>query len=384
MVPRPELLERIERAFQVTPIVTLLGPRQCGKTTIARMIAQKNGAAMFDLEDQADNTALANPKLALSGKRGLIIIDEIQHRPELFPALRVLVDRPDNAARFLLLGSASPMLVRGVSETLAGRTSFVDMAGFTLEEVGSSQWRQLWLRGGFPRSWLADSDALSFEWKKAFIRTFLERDIPQLGISIPAAALSRFWTMIAHSHGQIWNGSALSRSFGVSEKTVKRYLEILEGTFLLRTLPPWHDNLGKRLVKSPKVYIRDSGILHALLGIDTMDALLSHPIAGASWEGFAVESVRARFPEAQAFFYATHGGAELDLLLIYHDRRYGFEMKLNEAPKLTRSMMVSIEDLKLDGLFVIYPGTRQYPLSERVSAVPISLLEEYSGLKVMN
>ena len=384
MVPRPELLERIERAFQVTPIVTLLGPRQCGKTTIARMIAQKNGAAMFDLEDQADNTALANPKLALSGKRGLIIIDEIQHRPELFPALRVLVDRPDNSARFLLLGSASPMLVRGVSETLAGRTSFVDMAGFTLEEVGSSQWRQLWLRGGFPRSWLADSDALSFEWKKAFIRTFLERDIPQLGISIPAAALSRFWTMIAHSHGQIWNGSALSRSFGVSEKTVKRYLEILEGTFLLRTLPPWHDNLGKRLVKSPKVYIRDSGILHALLGIDTMDALLSHPIAGASWEGFALESVRARFPEAQAFFYATHGGAELDLLLIYHDRRYGFEMKLNEAPKLTRSMMVSIEDLKLDGLFVIYPGTRQYPLSERVSAVPISLLEEYSGLKVMN
>ena len=384
MVPRPELLERIERAFQVTPIVTLLGPRQCGKTTIARMIAQKNGAAMFDLEDQADNTALANPKLALSGKRGLIIIDEIQHRPELFPALRVLVDRPDNSARFLLLGSASPMLVRGVSETLAGRTSFVDMAGFTLEEVGSSEWRQLWLRGGFPRSWLADSDALSFEWKKAFIRTFLERDIPQLGISIPAAALSRFWTMIAHSHGQIWNGSALSRSFGVSEKTVKRYLEILEGTFLLRTLPPWHDNLGKRLVKSPKVYIRDSGILHALLGIDTMDALLSHPIAGASWEGFALESVRARFPEAQAFFYATHGGAELDLLLIDHDRRYGFEMKLNEAPKLTRSMMVSIEDLKLDGLFVIYPGARQYPLSERTSAVPISLLEEYSGLKVMS
>ena len=384
MVPRPELLERIERAFQVTPIVTLLGPRQCGKTTIARVIAQKNGAAIFDLGDQADNAALTNPNLALSGKRGLIIIDEVQHRPELFPALRVLVDRPDNAARFLLLGSASPTLVRGVSETLAGRTSFVDMAGFTLEEVGSSEWRQLWLRGGFPRSWLADSDALSFEWKKAFIRTFLERDIPQLGISIPAAALSRFWTMIAHSHGQIWNGSALSRSFGVSEKTVKRYLEILEGTFLVRTLPPWHDNLGKRLVKSPKVYIRDSGILHALLGIDTMDALLSHLIAGASWEGFAVETVRARFPDSQAFFYATHGGAELDLLLIYHDRRYGFEMELNEAPKLTRSMMVSIEDLKLDGLFVIYPGTRQYPLSERVSAVPISLLEEYSSLEVMN
>jgi len=374
MIPRSNLQARIEQAFHVTPIVTLLGPRQCGKTTVARVIAQQTGAAIFDLEDPADDAALTNPKLALGDKRGLIVLDEVQRRPELLPVLRVLVDRPDNAARFLLLGSASPTLVRGVSETLAGRTSFVDMQGFSLEEVGTDAWRRLWLRGGFPRSWLSDSDAASFDWRRGFIRTFLERDIPQLGISIPAVTLSRFWTMVAHYHGQVWNGSALARSFGVSEKTVRRYLEILEGTFLVRTLLPWHENLGKRLVKSPKIYIRDSGILHALLGIDTMDALLSHPVAGASWEGFAIDAVLARFPRAQAFFYATHGGAELDLLLVYHGRRYGFEMKLNEAPTLTRSMTVSLEDLGLEGLFIIYPGTRQYPLSERIRAVPLQAL----------
>jgi len=383
MIPRPTLQARIEQAFHVTPIVTLLGPRQCGKTTVARAIAQETGAAIFDLEDPADDAALTNPKLALGDKRGLIVLDEVQRRPELLPVLRVLVDRPDNAARFLLLGSASPTLVRGVSETLAGRTSFVDMQGFSLEEVGTDAWRRLWLRGGFPRSWLSDSDAASFDWRRGFIRTFLERDIPQLGISIPAAALSRFWTMVAHYHGQVWNGSALARSFGVSEKTVRRYLEILEGTFLVQTLLPWHENLGKRLVKSPKIYIRDSGILHALLGIDTMDALLSHPVAGASWEGFAIDAVLARFPRAQAFFYATHGGAELDLLLVYHGRRYGFEMKLNEAPTLTRSMMVSLEDLGLEGLFVIYPGTRQYPLSERIRAVPLQALYELPEREVM-
>jgi hypothetical protein len=383
MIPRSNLQARIEQAFHVTPIVTLLGPRQCGKTTVARVIAQQTGAAIFDLEDPADDAALTNPKLALGDKRGLIVLDEVQRRPELLPVLRVLVDRPDNAARFLLLGSASPTLVRGVSETLAGRTSFVDMQGFSLEEVGTDAWRRLWLRGGFPRSWLSDSDAASFDWRRGFIRTFLERDIPQLGISIPAVTLSRFWTMVAHYHGQVWNGSALARSFGVSEKTVRRYLEILEGTFLVRTLLPWHENLGKRLVKSPKIYIRDSGILHALLGIDTMDALLSHPVAGASWEGFAIDAVLARFPRAQAFFYATHGGAELDLLLVYHGRRYGFEMKLNEAPTLTRSMTVSLEDLGLEGLFIIYPGTRQYPLSERIRAVPLQALYELPEREAM-
>lgn len=383
MIPRSNLQARIEQAFHVTPIVTLLGPRQCGKTTVARVIAQQTGAVIFDLEDPADDAALTNPKLALGDKRGLIVLDEVQRRPELLPVLRVLVDRPDNAARFLLLGSASPTLVRGVSETLAGRTSFVDMQGFSLEEVGTDAWRRLWLRGGFPRSWLSDSDAASFDWRRGFIRTFLERDIPQLGISIPAVTLSRFWTMVAHYHGQVWNGSALARSFGVSEKTVRRYLEILEGTFLVRTLLPWHENLGKRLVKSPKIYIRDSGILHALLGIETMDALLSHPVAGASWEGFAIDAVLACFPRAQAFFYATHGGAELDLLLVYHGRRYGFEMKLNEAPTLTRSMTVSLEDLGLEGLFIIYPGTRQYPLSERIRAVPLQALYELPEREAM-
>jgi len=264
--------------------------------------------------------------------------------------------------------------VRDVSETLAGRTSFVEMQGFSLDEVGIDAWQRLWLRGGFPRSWLAESDSISLEWRKAFIRTFLERDIPQLGISISAAALSRFWTMIAHYHGQVWNGSAIGRSLGVSEKTVKRYLEILEGTFLVRRLQPWHENLGKRLVKSPKIYIQDSGILHALLGIEDRRSLLSHPSVGASWEGFAIEAVRATFPYGQPFFYATQGGAELDLLLLAHNKRYGFEMKLNEAPTMTRSMRIAIDDLGLEKLFVIYPGAKSYPLAENVSAVPLNAL----------
>jgi hypothetical protein len=371
IIPRPALQERIEQAFAIAPIVTLLGPRQCGKTTIARLIAHNTPSAFFDLEDPADEAALANPMLALADKRGLVIIDEVQRRPELFPVLRVLVDKPDNTARFLLLGSASPALVRGVSETLAGRTSFVDMQGFSLDEVGNEAWQQRWLRGGFPRSWLADSDASSFAWRKAFIRTFLERDVPQLGIRIPASALSRFWTMLAHYHGQVWNGSVLARSLGISDKTVRHYLEILEGTFLIRTLPPWYENLGKRLVKAPKVYIRDSGMLHALLGISDMDTLLSHPAAGASWEGYALETILDRLPEAQPYFYATHSGAELDLLLLYKNKRYGFEMKLNQAPTLTRSMKVALEDLRLDSLLVIYPGTKTYPLAEHIRAVPL-------------
>lgn len=376
LIPRPALLERIENAFAITPIVTLLGARQCGKTTIARIIAQKTQAPIFDLEDPADDAALSHPMLALSDKHGLIVIDEVQRRPELFPILRVLVDRPDNAARFLLLGSASPHLVRGVSESLAGRTSFVDMQGFSLDEVGSEAWQKLWLRGGFPRSWLADSDAASLEWRKGFIRTFLERDVPQLGISIPAVALSRFWTMIAHYHGQVWNSSVLARSLGISDKTVTRYLEILEGTFLVRRLPPWYENLGKRLVKSPKVYIRDSGILHALLGIADMDALLSHPSVGASWEGYALETLLSRFPGAQASFYATHSGAELDLVLDLGTTRYGFEMKLNQAPTLSRSMTIALEDLRLSHLYVVYPGTKTYPLAESITAVPLQSVPE--------
>lgn len=370
-IPRPALLNRIEKAFTVTPIVTLLGPRQCGKTTLARVVAQKTSAVFFDLEDPADDRALANPMLALSGRVGLIVIDEVQRRPDLFPILRVLVDRPDNRARFLLLGSAFPSLVRGVSETLAGRTSLVDMHGFSLEEVGTGEWQKLWLRGGFPPSWLASSDEASFEWRKGFIRSFLERDIPQLGITIPASSLSRFWTMLAHYHGQVWNGSVLARSLGISDKTVKRYLEILEGTFLVRILLPWFENLGKRLVKSPKVYMRDSGILHGLLGIADWDGLLSHPAAGASWEGFAIETVLARVPDAQAYFYGTHGGSELDLLLLHRNKRYGFEMKLNQAPGLTRSLLTARDTLRLDSLFVLYPGTKTYALAEGITVLPL-------------
>ncbi len=371
IIPRPAFQKHIEQAFTITPIVTLLGPRQCGKTTLARIIAQHTTATVYDLEDPADDVALANPMLALGGKSGLIVIDEVQRRPELFQILRVLVDRPDNKTRFLLLGSASPALVRGVSETLAGRTSFVDMHGFSLQEVDNSAWQKLWLRGGFPRSFLAASDEASLEWRKGFIRTFLERDIPQLGISIPAPALTQFWTMIAHYHGQVWNGSVLARSLGISDKTVRRYLDILEGTFIVRMLLPWYENTGKRLVKSPKVYIRDSGILHALLGIGDLDSLLSHPVVGASWEGYAIETLLARFPGAEAYFYGTHSGAEIDLLLLYKNKRYGFEIKLNQAPSMTRSMHSALEDLHLDELFVIYPGTKTYPIAPQVTAVPV-------------
>jgi len=374
MIARPILLQRIEKAFNVAPIVTLLGPRQCGKTTIARSIAQSTASCVFDLEEPADEAALSNPMLALGNRSGLVVIDEVQRRPDLFPILRVLADRPENPVRFLLLGSASPTLVRGVSESLAGRTSFVDMSGFDLSEVGSEVRDSRWLRGGFPRSWLAAGDDASLQWRKSFIRTFLERDVPQLGISISAAMLSKFWMMSAHYHGQLWNGSVLARSLGVSEKTAKRYLEILEGTFLTRIILPWFENVGKRLVKAPKVFVRDTGLLHALLDIGDMDALFSHPKVGASWEGFAIEEIIARYPEGQHYFYATHGGAELDLLLLYKGKRYGFEMKMNQAPTFSRSMGIALADLKLDGLFVIYPGSKAYQLGESAQVLPLTQL----------
>lgn len=386
MIARPNLLRKIEDSFRITPIVTLLGPRQCGKTTLARMFMDagcgfagngnegENEVCLFDLEDPADDAALANPMLALRDRKGLVILDEVQRRPDIFPVLRVLADRLEARTRFLLLGSASPSLVKGVSESLAGRSGFVDIGGFEIAETGGEDYRKLWLRGGFPRAWLADSDADSMAWRKGFVRSFLERDIPQLGISIPSSTLSRFWTMIAHYHGQIWNGSELARAMGVSEKSVKRYIEILEGTFVCQSLQPWFENLGKRLVKSPKVFIRDSGILHTLLGIGSMDNLLSHPKAGASWEGFAMGEVLARYPDGQPYYYATHGGAELDLLLVCGGKRYGFEMKLNQAPTYTRSMGIATADLSLDALFVVYPGDKAYALRENARAVPLASL----------
>lgn len=372
MIERPGLLQRIRQAFEVTPIVTLLGPRQCGKTTLARMLARESGAKVYDLEDPADDAALRTPSLTLGAATGLVILDEIQRRPDLYPILRVLADRESATTRFLLLGSASDTLVRSVSESLAGRTSFVDMGGLSLGELpAETPASTLWTRGGFPRAWLAPTDQASLAWRTAFVRTFLERDIPQLGIRIPAAQLGRFWTMLAHYHGQILNAAELARSMGSSEKTIQRYISILEGTFIIRTLQPWHENLGKRLVKAPKIYLRDSGILHALLGLRTLDDLMSHPKAGASWEGFAIEEAIARNPGAEPWFFATHGGAEVDLVLVNGARRTGFEMKLNQAPVPTKSMHIAMDDLGLDALYVVYPGTKSYALGDRMRVIPV-------------
>lgn len=372
MIERPGLLQRIRQAFEVTPIVTLLGPRQCGKTTLARMLARESGAKVYDLEDPADDAALRTPSLTLGSTTGLVILDEIQRRPDLYPILRVLADRESATTTFLLLGSASDTLVRGVSESLAGRTSFVDMGGLSLGELpAETPASALWTRGGFPRAWLAPTDQASLAWRTAFMRTFLERDIPQLGIRIPAAQLGRFWTMLAHYHGQILNAAELARSMGSSEKTIQRYISILEGTFIIRTLQPWHENLGKRLVKAPKIYLRDSGILHALLGLRTLDDLMSHPKAGASWEGFAIEESIARNPGAKPWFFATHGGAEVDLVLVNGARRTGFEMKLNQAPVPTKSMHIAMDDLGLDALYVVYPGTKSYALGDRMRVIPV-------------
>jgi len=372
MIPRPRAIERIERALALNPIATLLGPRQCGKTTLARMIAEREPSTFFDLENPVDSRRLSAPMTALEGLSGLVIIDEVQRKPDLFELLRVLVDRPDNAARFLLLGSASPQLVKGVSESLAGRIGFIDLSGFDLEEVGCDERDRLWVRGGFPRSYLAIDDPSSLAWREDFIRTFLERDIPQLGITIPAETLRRFWTMIAHYHGQIWNASEFARSFGVSEVTIRRYLDILAGAYVVRILPPWFASIRKRQVKAPKIYVRDSGILHALLQLETLASIQSHPKLGASWEGFVLEQVIGLLETRDAYYWATHGGAELDLLVILGGKRYGFEFKYADAPSTSRSMHVAIQDLSLEHLWVIYPGDQEYFLHDKISVIPIN------------
>jgi hypothetical protein len=325
----------------------------------------------LDLESQPDVRRLENPELALGNFRGLVILDEVQAMPELFNVLRVLVDRPRNRARFLILGSASPDLVRRVSESLAGRVEFVELAGFDLRETGGDTWERLWLRGGFPRSFLAESEGDSLAWREGFMRTFLERDIPQLGITIPSAAMRRFWTMLAHYHGQTWNASEVGRSMGLSDKTVRAYLDILTGTFMVRQLQPWHENIGKRQVKAPKVYLRDSGLLHSLLGVPDRDSLLGHPRAGASWEGFALEQVLRAVGPPEAFFWATHNGAELDLLFTLRGRRLGVECKFSEAPTVTRSMRIALEDLGLDHLWVVHPGRHGYPVHEKITVWPL-------------
>ncbi len=372
MIDRPEPLSRIQEIFWSHPVAALLGPRQCGKTTVARVMAEQEPCEFFDLENPVDRQRLAAPMNALEGLEGLVVIDEIQRRPDLFELLRVLVDQPGSKARFLILGSASPMLVKGVSESLAGRVGFVDLAGFSLYEVDAETGDTLWQRGGFPRSYLAPDDRASFGWRQGFIRTFLERDIPQLGINIPAETLRRFWTMIAHYHGQIWNASELGRSLGSSEHTARRYLDILAGAFMVRVLPPWFENLKKRQVKAPKVYLRDSGLLHALLQLESRRDVRGHPKLGASWEGFAIEQILNALDTRDAYFWATHSGAELDLLVLRSGKRLGFEFKFSDAPAITRSMHIASNDLHLDKLWVIYPGSKTYDLHPNITVTPLA------------
>jgi predicted AAA+ superfamily ATPase len=356
------------------PVLALVGPRQVGKTSLARRYAESLGEQRvhhFDLESPADLARLANPELALSRLEGLVILDEIQRLPELFPLLRVLADRPERPASFLILGSASLELVRGAGESLAGRISFLDVTGFTLQEAGEDHLRKRWWRGGFPSAFLARDDRAVSQWHEDFFRTFLEQDIPQLGLRVPAMTLRRFWTMLAHYHGQIWNAAELARALGSSEPTARRYLDILAGTYMVRQLPPWFENLKKRQVKAPKIYLRDSGICHALLGIQGMDGLESHPKLGASWEGFALEQILATTGDRNAYFWATHAGAELDLLVFHRGKRLGFEFKYTEKPTTTKSMQTALADLALDHLYVVYPGSHTIPLSGTITACPL-------------
>ena len=371
IVKRPGLMARIMRRLRSNPVVLLLGPRQCGKTTLAREFAAGRKAEYFDLEAPADQSRLRQPMTALEPLSGWVVIDEAQLLPELFPILRVLADRRPLPARFLLLGSASPDLVRGVSESLAGRVAFVSMAGFDLGEVGAKEFRKLWWRGGFPRSFLAKSDAESRRWREDFIQTFLERDLRRFGVQVAPAALRRFWSMVAHYHGQIWNASEIGRSLGEAHTTVKRHLDILCGAFVMRQLPPWFENVGKRQVKSPKVYLRDSGLLHSLLGIPSFAALEAHPKLGASWEGFALEEVLRMTGDREAYFWNTQSGAELDLLVFINGHRFGFEFKYADAPTVTKSLQVAWSDLKLRQVFLVHPGKKSYALNEWAQALSV-------------
>jgi predicted AAA+ superfamily ATPase len=333
---------------------------------------------VFDLERPGDAQRLADPMVALEHLRGLVVIDEVQRRPDLFPALRVLADRPRTPARFLVLGSAAPTLLRQGAETLAGRVYFHELRGFALDEVGFERLDRLWTRGGFPRSFLARSESASFEWREQFVRTFLEREVAELELGVPPAALRRFWSMLAHYHAQVWNGSELGRAFGVADTTVRRYLDALTGTFVVRQLPPWFENLGKRQVKAPKIYLADSGIAHALLGIRTRDELDRHPKIGATWEGFVIDEIVTHLgaDRRECFFWATHGGAELDLLVVRGRRRLGFEIKRTDAPKVTASMRIAIESLELDSLDVLHAGRETFPLGDGIRAVAVGRLAD--------
>jgi uncharacterized protein len=371
VIYRSVYASHVRRALAHSPIVSILGPRQVGKTTLARAFAQGPRVTVFDLENPADFARLSAPMRALEPLRGLVIIDEIQRLPKLFEVLRVLADRPRTPARFMILGSADPHLVRGVSESLAGRVSHIDVGGFDLREVGARHFVRLWLRGGFPRSFLAKSDSASLSWRRDYVRDFLQRDLSELGVTIPAATLGRFWNMVAHYHGGIWNAAEFARSLGTSENTARHYLDILSGAWTVRVLQPWFENMGKRQLRSPKVYVRDTGLLHALLDLKTHHQLSGHPKAGASWEGFVIEQVLTLLGVREAYFWGTHQGAELDLFVMRGGKRYGFEMKMSDAPTVSKSMRIAIDDLKLNRLFVLYPGRQSYSLDRDIEVLSI-------------
>lgn len=376
MIQRKKAINAIKYRLKNFPIVAILGARQCGKTTLAKQIPFTH---YFDLENPRDLARLSQPQLALENLEGVIVIDEIQRKKELFPLLRFLVDHKSNQ-KYLILGSASKELIQQSSESLAGRIAYYHLGGFSLEEVGNQNINTLWLRGGFPKSYLAKTNEESLLWRENYITTFLERDIPQLGISIPAQDLRRFWIMLSHYHGQVLNFSELGRSFGVSDMTAKKYISILEGTFMIRTLMPWHVNIGKRLVKSPKLYIRDSGLFHSLQSIDSFDTLLSHSKLGASWEGMALETIAGilNISNESLFFWATHAGAELDLFWRQKGKSWGVEFKYVDAPSLTKSMHSVCKDLDLEHLWIIYPGDKIYPLDKKITALPIAKISEIS------
>jgi len=374
MIKRTQWHNRIQTALKRSQILTLVGPRQCGKTTLVRDFVAEGSANYFDLEDPISLARLDEPITALGSLQGLIVIDEVQRRPELFPVLRVLVDRKSFAGQFLILGSASGDLLRQSSETLAGRMEMLRLRGFSLQELGQSALQRHWLRGGFPLSYLASSEADSLAWRKEFIQTLLERDFPQWGIRTAATTLWRFWTMLAHYHGQIWNAAEFARAMGVSESTTRRYLDLLSDAFMVRQLQPWHANIRKRQVKSPKIYIHDSGLLHQLLGITSERDLLNHPKIGASWEGYVIEEVLSAVQPDDAWFWATHQGAEIDLLLQKNGRMVGVECKRTDAPRMTPSIRTALTDLNLSKVVVVYPGNKRFALAEQVEALPLKAL----------
>jgi predicted AAA+ superfamily ATPase len=376
MIQRASLLSTLKKSLARSRVVVLVGPRQSGKTTLARELLEADSVNYFDLEDPTSLVRLDEPMTALRPLTGLVVIDEIQRRPDLFPVLRVLCDRKNSPARFLILGSASGNLMRQTSESLAGRMERIVIGGFSMAELGSEAEQDLWFRGGLPLSFLASNDANSIAWRKSFIQALLERDFPQWGVRVAATALQRFWTMVAHYHGQVWNSAEPARSLGVSESTTRRYLDLLTDAFMIRQLPPYYANLKKRQVKSPKIYVRDSGLLHQLLGIDSMKSLYSHPKAGASWEGFVIEQLLMTEPHDEVFFWATHQGAEIDLILRRGDALYGIECKRADTPRITPSIRIALEDLKLKHVFVLYPGIQRFPLAGQVEAVPLRALSK--------